>query len=72
MSAGRGAGSADGIGFAVARELAARGATVVVGSTTDRINQRVAELAATGATAMGFIGDLTDPDLGRRVIASLY
>jgi len=38
-----GAGSAEGIGFAIAARLAADGATVVISSTTERVHQRVAE-----------------------------
>ncbi len=53
-----GAGSADGIGFACARALAADGAHVVIASTTDRINVRVGELQASGGRASGFVGDL--------------
>ncbi|GAA1789505.1 SDR family NAD(P)-dependent oxidoreductase [Leucobacter iarius] len=41
-----GAGSPDGIGFAVARRLVQSGYRVVVGATTDRIEQRTAELRA--------------------------
>jgi 3-oxoacyl-[acyl-carrier protein] reductase len=39
-----GAGSAEGIGFATARMLAAQGADVAITSTTDRIQERRAEL----------------------------
>ena len=53
-----GAGSADGIGFACAKLLAADGAHVVIASTTDRIHGRVAELQALGGAASGFVGDL--------------
>ncbi len=53
-----GAGSATGIGFACARALAADGAHVLIASTTDRINERVAELRADGYSASGFVGDL--------------
>jgi len=53
-----GAGSADGIGFACAKALAADGAHVVIASTTDRINDRVAELEALRCSATGFVGDL--------------
>jgi 3-oxoacyl-[acyl-carrier protein] reductase len=53
-----GAGSADGIGMACARALAVDGAHVVIASTTDRINDRVAELRADGHSASGFVGDL--------------
>jgi 3-oxoacyl-[acyl-carrier protein] reductase len=53
-----GAGSPHGIGFACATSLAADGAHVVIASTTDRIDDRVAELAAQGWSATGFVGDL--------------
>lgn len=53
-----GAGSADGIGFACAKSLATDGAHVVLASTTDRIDDRVAELRAMGHAATGFVGDL--------------
>ena len=56
-----GAGSADGIGFATARELGRLGASVVVTATTDRIEARAAELKAEGIDAAASIGDLTDP-----------
>jgi 3-oxoacyl-[acyl-carrier protein] reductase len=53
-----GAGSPDGIGFACAKALAADGAHVVIASTTDRIEARVAELRSAGHAASGFVGDL--------------
>lgn len=52
-----GAGSADGIGFATARALAAAGARVAITATTDRIHDRLAEL---GAGHAAFVADLTD------------
>ena len=51
-----GAGAADGIGAAVARHLVDEGARVVLGATSDRIHDRVAEL---GEAAIGVVGDLT-------------
>jgi 3-oxoacyl-[acyl-carrier protein] reductase len=63
-----GAGSADGIGFAAARQLAASGTRVVITSTTDRIQQRVAELRALGADAVGLSADLTDPASSARLV----
>ena len=57
-----GAGSATGIGFATACRLGSMGAVMVITSTTDRIFDRVAELAAAGVSAIGFVADLTDPD----------
>jgi 3-oxoacyl-[acyl-carrier protein] reductase len=58
-----GAGSADGIGFAAARVLGSLGARVVITATTDRINQRVAELTALGISAEGIITRLETPAL---------
>ncbi len=52
-----GCGSAGGIGFAVARALAAAGARVAITSTTERIFERLAEL---GEGHAGFVADLTD------------
>jgi 3-oxoacyl-[acyl-carrier protein] reductase len=55
-----GAGSPTGIGFATAILLADMGASVLVSSTTDRINERVGELRAHGADASGVACDLTE------------
>lgn len=51
-----GAGAPDGIGAAVAAELVAGGACVVLGATSGRVHDRAAEL---GAAAVGVVGDLT-------------
>ena len=53
-----GCGSADGIGFAAARLLAALGANVSITSTTERIHERAAELGG----AFAFVADLTVPE----------
>lgn len=55
-----GAGSEFGIGFACARRLGEMGARVIVGSTTERIHERVAALRELGIDASGVIADLTD------------
>ena len=55
-----GAGSPTGIGFASARLIGELGATVVLTSTTDRINARAEELHQQGIKARGSFGDLTD------------
>lgn len=55
-----GCGSADGIGFATARLLARLGAHVTISSTTERIEERAAELQAEGATVHARVADLTD------------
>ena len=63
-----GAGSPNGIGFATARILGRGGARVAIASTTDRIQERVAELMADGIRASGHVADLTDPAAAQRVI----
>ena len=63
-----GAGSPKGIGFATARILGRDGARVAIASTTDRIRERVAELAADGIRASGHIADLTDRAAPQRLI----
>jgi 3-oxoacyl-[acyl-carrier protein] reductase len=59
-----GAGNPDGIGFAAARVLSARGARVVVSATTERVHDRAEEIGAVGA-----IADLTDWDAAQRLVA---
>jgi 3-oxoacyl-[acyl-carrier protein] reductase len=59
-----GAGSAEGIGFATARLLAARGDSVTITSTTERIHERAAELGARGVVA-----DLTSWEDAERLVA---
>ena len=63
-----GAGSPTGIGFACATALAREGAAVALCSTTDRIEQRAAELHATGREAAGFVADLTDRAQARAMV----
>jgi 3-oxoacyl-[acyl-carrier protein] reductase len=65
-----GAGSPTGIGFASARILAELGARVMVTSTTDRIYERVDELAQAGLEAYGVFGDLTDESTVQRITAA--
>lgn len=65
-----GAGSAHGIGFAVARLLGARGNRVVITSTTGRIFERVTELRRLGIQAEGVVADLTDQAGVDAVVAS--
>src|ERR1700692_2395296 len=49
-----GAGSAEGIGFATARQLRAQGAIVAITSTTERIHVRAAELGGDSVFASVF------------------
>jgi 3-oxoacyl-[acyl-carrier protein] reductase len=62
-----GCGSADGIGFAIARALHVAGARVAITSTTARILDRQSELAGQGTFAMP--ADLTKPDDVARLVA---
>ena len=64
-----GCGSPDGIGFATALLLGRQGSRVAITSTTERIQERVAELGYEGITASGHVADLTDPDEAARVVA---
>ncbi len=59
-----GAGSAEGIGFATARLLLARGFDVTISSTTERIHERAAELGVRGVVA-----DLTSWEDAQRLVA---
>ena len=63
-----GAGSANGIGFAAARILGSEGARLAIASTTERIHERVAELAAEGIQASGHVGDLMADGVPARLI----
>ena len=66
-----GAGSAEGIGFAVARRLHAAGAFVVITSTTDRIHVRARELEPSGERVLSFIADLTIETEVQRLVDSV-
>lgn len=66
-----GAGSPLGIGFAAARLLGRGGARIAIASTTDRIHDRVAELAAMGITATGHVGDLMADGAPARLVAEV-
>jgi 3-oxoacyl-[acyl-carrier protein] reductase len=66
-----GAGSAQGIGFAVARRMHAAGARVVITSTTDRIHARARELDASGNGVLSFIADLTVETDVKRLVDSV-
>lgn len=66
-----GAGAQDGIGFAIARALAARGAAVAVTATSERVHERAAELAAAGARAWADTADLTDEVAAARLVGAI-
>jgi 3-oxoacyl-[acyl-carrier protein] reductase len=65
-----GAGSSSGIGFACAHRLGALGVRLALTSTTDRVRQRAAELAALGIPATGYVADLTDPAQAADLVAA--
>ena len=56
-----GAGSASGIGYAVAAALGAAGCRVALTATTARVHERARSLGARGIDAAGYVADLTDP-----------
>ena len=66
-----GAGSAQGIGFAIARQLHAAGASVAITSTTDRIHQRARELDPAGERVLSFIADLTSETAAQEFVKTV-
>src|ERR1700686_1115419 len=66
-----GAGSPEGIGFAIARRLYAAGFFIAITSTTDRIHERARELDPTGARVSAFVADLTDESAAQGLVASV-
>jgi 3-oxoacyl-[acyl-carrier protein] reductase len=66
-----GAGSQQGIGFAIAAALGAEGRRVAITSTTGRIHERVRELKARGITATGWVADLTAPGAAAALVAEV-
>jgi len=66
-----GAGSREGIGFAIARRLHAAGFRVAITSTTERIHDRSRELDPNGETVSSFVADLTDEAAAQAVVDSV-
>jgi 3-oxoacyl-[acyl-carrier protein] reductase len=66
-----GAGSAEGIGFAIARRLLVAGLHVAITSTTDRIHERARELDPSGKMVSAFVADLTDEAAAQYLVASV-
>jgi 3-oxoacyl-[acyl-carrier protein] reductase len=66
-----GAGSAEGIGFAIARRLHAMGAHVAITSTTERIQERARELDATGKRVIALVADLTQEAAAQKLVAAV-
>jgi 3-oxoacyl-[acyl-carrier protein] reductase len=63
-----GAGSPNGIGYAIAELLVAQGMRLLITSTSARIDERAAALRAVGADVSGVRADLTDPDAARGLV----
>ena len=67
-----GVGAPDGIGFAVARQLLKQGARVVITATSNRVNDRAAELRASDDVnadeVTSLIADLTDADAATELV----
>jgi 3-oxoacyl-[acyl-carrier protein] reductase len=66
-----GAGSAEGIGFAVAKKLHAMGLRVAITSTTDRIYERARQIDADGGRVYAAIADLTVEDEAQRLVRNV-
>lgn len=65
-----GAGSPHGIGFATAKLLGHLGASVVLGATSSRVEERVGELRGAGVDAACRIGDLTREQAAAELVAT--
>ena len=70
-----GAGSPQGIGFAAARLLAQQGARVAITSTTNRIDERAAELQSelsSSSEVLPFIADLREKAQAQQLVAQIF
>jgi 3-oxoacyl-[acyl-carrier protein] reductase len=67
-----GAGSAQGIGFAIARRLFEEGATVIITATGQRIHERAREIDASGGRVFCFVADLTEERQVIDLVASTH
>src|SRR3979411_1149223 len=66
-----GAGSREGIGFAIARRLHSAALYVASASTTARIHDRARELDPTGDSVSAFVADLTDEAAVQSLVESV-
>lgn len=66
-----GAGSANGIGFAVAKQIGMYGGKVAITSTTDRIFERAKELEELGIVTKGYTADLMDRDQVKSLVENV-
>jgi 3-oxoacyl-[acyl-carrier protein] reductase len=67
-----GAGSAQGIGFAIARRLFDEGASVAITATGPRIHERAKEINPSGVRVFSYIADLTDERQVKDLVAAVY
>src|SRR5712692_4679618 len=66
-----GAGSPEGIGFAIAKRLHSAGFHVAITSTTERIHDRARELDPNGSGVSAFVADLTDESAAQALVESV-
>ena len=66
-----GAGSLQGIGFAIAKRLFSAGTHIAITSTTQRIHERARELDPGGTRVTAFVADLTDEAAAQNLVASV-
>jgi 3-oxoacyl-[acyl-carrier protein] reductase len=66
-----GAGSATGIGFAIARHFLREGAFVAIGATSERIHATAKQLDPTGEHVFSFVADLTDEARVQKVLEEI-
>lgn len=67
-----GAGSAEGIGFAIARQLHREGAFVAITATTKRVHERASELDLNGSRVTSHIHDLTQQEEVEQFVKNVY
>ena len=66
-----GAGSASGIGFAIARHLFREGAFLAIGATSERIHEAAKQLDPTGERVFPFVADLTEEARVHEVVGTI-
>lgn len=66
-----GAGSAQGIGFAIARRLFREGASVAITATGEHIHSRARELDPSGQRVFSFIADLTEESSAQKFVEAV-
>jgi len=66
-----GAGSATGIGSAIARHLLREGAFVAIGATSERIHETAKQLDPSGERVFPFVADLTEETRAQEVVGTI-